>query len=124
MAEEILSQMATQDQHTAGQVRDLLFVFEHLINVDAEGLRELIKRVDRNVLTMALKGTSEELQQHICSTMSKRGAEMLREDMEVLGPVRIRDVEVAQKQILDVAKAMEKEGALSLAAAEADQYVQ
>lgn len=124
LAEEILTQMDTKDEHTATRIRDLLFVFENLIDLDAVGMRELIKRVDRKVLTVALKGTSEELQEYICSTMSKRGAEMLREDMDVLGPVKIRDVEAAQKQILEVAKEMEKEGTLSLSPSEADQYVQ
>ncbi|HXV30738.1 MAG TPA: FliG C-terminal domain-containing protein, partial [Sinorhizobium sp.] len=69
------------------------------------------------------KGTSDELQNHIFSTLSKRGAEMMREDMEALGPVKIREVEGAQQQIIDLARNLEKEGALSLSGSETEDYV-
>ena len=123
VAEVILAQIEQKDEKTAKQVRDLLFVFEDLLSLDAKGLKELVGKVDRKVLTVALKGTSEELQGHIFATMSKRGAEMMREDMEALGPVKIREVEGAQKQIIDIARGLEKEGVLNLAGSEAEQYV-
>jgi flagellar motor switch protein FliG len=123
VAEVILAQIEQKDEKTAKQVRDLLFVFEDLLSLDAKGLKELIGKVDRKVLTTALKGTSEELQSHIFATMSKRGAEMMREDMEALGPVKIREVEGAQRQIIDIARGLEKEGVLSLTGSEAEQYV-
>jgi flagellar motor switch protein FliG len=72
---------------------------------------------------MALKGTSEELQSHIYSTMSKRGSEMMREDMEALGPVKIREVEAAQQQVIEIARGLEKEGLLSLSGSESEEYV-
>lgn len=124
VAEQILSNMDEKDGELAGKVRDLLFVFEDLKNVDADGIRELVKRIDRKALTVAIKGVSEDLVDFLCETMSKRGAEMLREDMEALGPVKIKDVEAAQKEILQVAREMETEGVLSLSAAESDEYVQ
>jgi flagellar motor switch protein FliG len=123
VAEVILAQIEQKDEKTAKQVRDLLFVFEDLSSLDAKGLKELVGKVDRKVLTVALKGTSEELQANIFATMSKRGAEMLREDMEALGPVKIREVEGAQRQIIDIARNLEKEGVLSLTGSGAEEYV-
>jgi flagellar motor switch protein FliG len=124
VAERILASMDAKDQETAGRIRDLLFVFEDLKNVDIDGIRELVKRIDRKVFTVALKGVSEELTNYICESMSKRGAEMLREDMEALGPVKIKEVEAAQKEILQIARTMEAEGVLSLSGADANEYVQ
>ena len=123
VAEVILAQIEQKDEKTAKQVRDLLFVFEDLLKLDAKGLKELIGKVDRKVLTVALKGTSEELQAQFFATMSKRGAEMMREDMEALGPVKIREVEGAQQQIIDIARDLEKEGVLSLSGSGAEEYV-
>ncbi len=123
LAEEVLSNMEQKDEKTATQIRDLLFVFEDLSVLDDQGLKELIGKVDRKTLTMALKGTSEELQAHIFKTMSKRGTEMMREDMEALGPVKIRDVETAQKEIIQLARSLEKQGVLSLSSSETEQYV-
>lgn len=123
MAETILGQVEQRDEETAKQVRGMLFVFENLLSLDDKGLKELVAKVDRKVMTMALKGTSEELQSHIFSTMSKRGSEMMREDMEALGPVKIREVEGAQQQIIEIARSLEKDGVLSLSGSTADEYV-
>jgi flagellar motor switch protein FliG len=83
----------------------------------------LLKQADKKTLTVALKGTSEDLRNSIFKTMSKRGTEMLLEDMEALGPVKIKEVETAQKELLALAKSLENEGVLSLAGSETDQYV-
>jgi flagellar motor switch protein FliG len=91
--------------------------------LDANGLKELLKRADKKAMTVALKGASEELRSSVFKSMSKRGAEMLLEDMEALGPVKIKEVETAQKDLLALAKTLEKEGALSLAGSETEQYV-
>jgi flagellar motor switch protein FliG len=123
LAELILGQIEQRDEKTAKKVRDMLFVFENLLAVDAKGLKELVAKVDRKVMTTALKGTSEELQSHIFATMSKRGAEMMREDMEALGPVKIREVETAQAQVIEIARGLEKEGLLSLSGSESEEYV-
>jgi flagellar motor switch protein FliG len=101
----------------------MLFVFEDFLALDAKGLKELIGKVDRKVLTVALKGTSEDLQAHIYATLSKRGAEMMREDMEALGPVKIREVEGAQQQIIQIARDLEKQGVLALSGSDSEQYV-
>jgi len=79
--------------------------------------------VDRKILTVALKGTSDQLKGHFLQAMSQRGAEMLREDMEALGPVKISEVETAQQQIIAVVRQLESEGVISLKGAGGEQYV-
>jgi flagellar motor switch protein FliG len=79
--------------------------------------------VDRKVLTIALKGTSEKLKNHFLQTMSQRGAEMLVEDMEALGPVKMREVEAAQQQIVAAVRLLESEGVVNLRDAGAEQYI-
>ena len=87
------------------------------------GLKEVLAKVDRKVLTVALKGTSEQLRNQILGCMSQRGAEMLREDMEALGPVKIKEVEAAQQQIIAVVRQLESEGVMSLKGTVGEQYV-
>ena len=100
-----------------------MFVFEDLMLIDEMGIKEVLARVDRKILTVALKGTSEQLKDHFLKAMSQRGAEMLREDMEVMGAVKIKEVEAAQQQIIAIVRQLESEGALSLKGAVGEQYV-
>lgn len=120
---EILEDIERQDANVAETIRHLMFVFEDLLLVDQIGMKEVLGKVDRKVLTVALKGTSEQLRNHILSCMSQRGGEMLKEDMEALGPVKIKDVEAAQQQIITIARQLESEGTLSLKGAVGEQYV-
>jgi flagellar motor switch protein FliG len=120
---EILTHIDQQDSNLAETVRHLMFVFEDLLLIDPMGLKEVLAKVDRKVLTVALKGTSEQLRTQILGSMSQRGADMLREDMEALGPVKIKDVEAAQQQIIAVVRQLESEGALSLKGTVGEQYV-
>ena len=122
-ADSILGKMGEKDEETTSEIRDMMFVFEDLLRVDATGLKEIVKQADRRTLTLALKGTSEELRENIFKSMSKRGAEMIKEDMEALGPTRIKEVESAQKDLIALARNLEQEGALSLSGSEAEQYV-
>jgi flagellar motor switch protein FliG len=87
------------------------------------GLKEVLAKVDRKVLTMALKGTSEQLKNQMMACMSQRGAEMLREDMEALGPIKIKDVSIAQQQIIAIVRQLEAEGVISLRGTVGEQYV-
>ena len=100
-----------------------MFVFEDLLLIGPMGLKEVLAKVDRKVLTVALKGTSEQLRTQILGSMSQRGADMLREDMDALGPVKIKDVEAAQQQIIAVVRQLESEGVLSLKGTVGEQYV-
>lgn len=120
---EILDHFDQQDANLAESIRHLMFVFEDLLLIDATGLKALLAKVDRKVLTVALKGTSEQLRSQVLSCLSQRGAEMLKEDMETLGPVKIRDVEAAQQQIIALVRQLESEGVLSLKGAVGEQYV-
>jgi flagellar motor switch protein FliG len=83
----------------------------------------VLGRVDRKLLTVALKGTSEALKNHFLGCMSQRGAEMLREDMDSLGPIKIKEVEGAQQQIITVVRQLENDGTISLKGSGGDQYV-
>ena len=119
----ILDAMEQQDANLVDTIRHLMFVFEDLLLIDPNGLKEVLGKVDRKILTVALKGTSEQLRNHILGCMSQRGADMLREDMEALGPIKIKEVESAQQQIIAVVRQLESEGALSLKGAVGEQYV-
>jgi flagellar motor switch protein FliG len=122
-SKEILSAIEKQDNTLFETIRHLMFVFEDLLLIDHQGLKEVVAKVDRKVLTVALKGTSEQLRNVIMECMSQRGAEMLREDIEALGPVKIREVETAQQQIIAVVRKLEEEGAVSLKGSVGEQYV-
>jgi flagellar motor switch protein FliG len=120
---EILTHIDQQDSNLAETVRHLMFVFEDLLLIGPMGLKEVLAKVDRKVLTVALKGTSEQLRTQILGSMSQRGADMLREDMDALGPVKIKDVEAAQQQIIAIVRQLESEGTLSLKGTVGEQYV-
>jgi flagellar motor switch protein FliG len=120
---EILDHIDQQDTNLAETIRHLMFVFEDLLLIDPLGLKEVLAKADRKVLTIALKGTSEQLRNHILGCMSQRGADMLREDMEALGPVKIKEVEASQQQIIGLVRQLESEGVLSLKGAVGEQYV-
>jgi flagellar motor switch protein FliG len=100
-----------------------MFVFEDLLVMDQNAIKEILGRVDRKLLTYALKGTSEQLRNHFMQCMSQRGAEMLREDMEAMGPVKIKEVEAAQQQIIAVVRQLENEGVINMKGGGGDQYV-
>jgi flagellar motor switch protein FliG len=120
---EILDHIDQQDTNLAETIRHLMFVFEDLLLIDPMGLKEVLAKVDRKILTIALKGTSEQLRNHMLGCMSQRGADMLREDMEALGPVKIKEVEQSQQQIIALVRQLESEGVLSLKGAVGEQYV-
>ncbi|MEJ5370135.1 MAG: flagellar motor switch protein FliG [Bryobacteraceae bacterium] len=122
-SKEILDTIEAQDPNLAETIRHLMFVFEDLLLIDQNGIKEILARVDRKLLTVALKGTSDQLKNHFMQCMSQRGAEMLREDMEALGPVKIKEVEAAQQQIISIVRQLEAEGVLSLKGAVGEQYV-
>ena len=107
----------------AVSIRNLMFVFDDLLHVDDNGMREIIQRADKKGLTIALKGASDEIRQRFFSNMSKRAGEMLREEMEVLGAVRLRDVEKSQQEVVAIARKLEEEGLISTGAAAGEAYV-
>ncbi len=121
--QELLEQVEEQDSDLGEAIRNLMFVFEDLLLIDTFGMREILSRVEKKTLTIALKGTSEKLREHFFDNMSERGAGMLKEDMDATGPVKIREVETAQQEIIGAVRALESEGVLSLKGAVGEQYV-
>jgi len=123
-SKEILDRIETQDTNLVETIRHLMFVFEDLLTVDSNAIKEILSRVDRKMLVVALKGTSENLRNHFMGNMSQRGAEMMREEMDTMGPVKIKDVETAQQQIISTVRQLENEGVISMrGGGGGDQYV-
>ncbi|MFN0101618.1 MAG: flagellar motor switch protein FliG [Bryobacteraceae bacterium] len=113
-SKDILNNIEVQDPALVETVRHLMFVFEDLLTVDSEAIKEILSKVDRKMLTLALKGTSENLRNHFMGNMSQRGSEMLREEMDTMGPVKIKDVEGAQQQIITVVRQLETDGVITM----------
>jgi flagellar motor switch protein FliG len=111
--DELLKQIGEDNSELAEQIRLKMFVFDDLLSIDANGVRELLSRADRRQLMIALKGAGEELRAHLMKGLSQRGAAMLLEDMEGLGAIKIRDVEEAQQQVIAVVRLLESEGVIS-----------
>ena len=122
-SKEILASIESQDTVLVETIRHLMFVFEDILLIDPNGLKEVVNRVDRKVITLALKGTSEQIKNHFFQCMSSRGAETMREEIDSLGPVRIREVEAAQQQIIGTIRSLEAEGVLSVRGTVGEQYV-
>jgi flagellar motor switch protein FliG len=122
-SKEILDHMENNDPNLVETIRHLMFVFEDLLLLDQNAVKEILSKVERKILTIALKGTSDQLKNHLLGAMSQRGAEMLREDMEALGPIKIKEVEASQQQIIAVVRQLEAEGVLSLKGTAGEQYV-
>ncbi|HWZ29909.1 MAG TPA: flagellar motor switch protein FliG [Bryobacteraceae bacterium] len=120
---QLLDALETANPPLFETVRRLMFVFEDLHSLDQGSMRELLGRVDRKVLTTALKGTSDQLRKAIFDCQTQRSAEMLKEDLEALGPVKIREVDEAQQKIITLARQMEKEGTLSLKGSSTEQVI-
>lgn len=108
---------------TAAAVRNLMFVFEDLVNVEEAGIREIVNRADKKVLTLALKGASEAIRERFFANMSKRAVDLMKEEMEILGAVRLREVEKAQQEIVAIARKLEEEGLISTGAGAGEPYV-
>jgi flagellar motor switch protein FliG len=122
-ASEILESIEREEPKLAINIRDLMFTFDDFLEVAEQSIRELMNSVDKKTLTIALKGASEDLRNHFYRTMSSRAVEMMKEDSEVLGPVRTREVAKAQTEIVAVARKLESEGKLVLKTEGEDEYV-
>jgi flagellar motor switch protein FliG len=119
----ILESIERNDPGLTMSIRNLMFTFDDLLGVSDAGIRELLSQVDKKTLSMALKVVPDELRDHIFKTMSGRAVQMLKEDMEVLGPVRARDVTKAQQEVVALARKLEAEGKMVLKAEGEDEYV-
>lgn len=114
MGGELMDAIREIDEDMGNQIADLMFVFENLKDVDDRGIQALLREVSSDVLILALKGADDELQDKIFNNMSKRAAELLRDDLEAKGPVKVSEVEGAQKEILTIARRMADAGEIIL----------
>ncbi|MBF0120692.1 MAG: flagellar motor switch protein FliG [Desulfobacterales bacterium] len=113
--EEVIMQSLEEDHsELANEIKSLMFTFEDLVKVDDKAMREILKKVESTVLVRAIKTASETLKQKIFGNLSTRAAEMLKEELEILGPVRLAEVEEAQQEVLKGAKELESEGKIKL----------
>jgi flagellar motor switch protein FliG len=120
---EIIAGIKEGDEKLAQNVEDLMFVFEDLVDIEDRGIQALLREISSDSLIIALKGADEAMKEKIFKNMSKRAAEMLRDDLEVKPPVRLSEVETAQKEILGVARRLSESGEISLGGKGAEQYV-
>lgn len=116
----VLEGVEEQREELADEIRRLMFVFDDLIGVDDRGVMAILKEVSSDDLKLALKTAATELREKIFKNMSQRAVEMLKEDMEMMGPSRLKDVETAQQAILKIAKRLEQEGKVQLSAGGGD----
>jgi flagellar motor switch protein FliG len=123
MSGELLEQIKEVDEEMGIQIQDLMFVFENLNEVDDRGIQAMLREVSGDLLTLALKGADEDLKEKIFRNMSKRAAELLRDDLEAKGPVKLSEVEGAQKEILVIARRMADAGEIVLGGAGGEQML-
>jgi len=119
----IIEAVRTVDDAIAQSILDEMFVFDNLMDVDDRGIQSLLKEVQSESLVLALKGASPELRDKVFKNMSARAAEMLKEDLESRGPVRISDVESEQKEILKIARRLADEGQIVLGGKGEDSFI-
>ncbi len=111
---KLMEQVRIENEELAVQIEDMMFVFENLRDVDDRGIQTMMREIPTDLLPLALKGVDDEMQQKFLKNMSSRAAEMLVEDMEAKGPVKLSEVEAAQKEILAVARKLEESGEIVL----------
>ncbi len=120
---QLMDAIRDNDEEMSQKIQDLMFVFENLIDVDDRGIQTLLREVSGDLLQKALKGADDNLKEKIFKNMSKRSAETLKEDMQTMGPMRISDVEAAQKEILTIARRLADSGEIVLGVGGGDNFV-
>ncbi len=123
VSQRALETVEERSQDLAVQIRNLMFVFDDLATVEETGIREIVNRADKKALTVALKGASEEIRVRFFANMSKRAGELLKDEMDMLGAIRLRDVEKAQQEVVAIARKLEEEGLITLGASAGEPYV-
>lgn len=118
-----MEELRRADEEMAQTLQDLMFVFEDMLKVDDKGVQTLLREVDSARLVIAMKGADQALQQHFLKNMSQRAAEMLKDDMESRGPVKLSEVEAAQKEILVAARKLAEAGTIVLGNSGGEAYV-
>jgi flagellar motor switch protein FliG len=122
-SELILNEIEEAQPELAAQIKQKMFVFEDLVLVDDRGFQKLLRRVETKELAIALKAASEEVKQKVYKNMSERASEMLREEMETLGPVRMKEVSDAQQAVTGIIQEMEAKGELIISGRRGEQII-
>lgn len=120
---EVLDRLTEEDEDMGNHVRDLMFIFDNLLGVTDRDMQRLLQEVGQEKLAMALKGASEDMRDKITSNMSSRARDMLLEDLELMGPVKLSEVEDVQKEILQVAINLAADGTIALGSKSGEEYV-
>jgi flagellar motor switch protein FliG len=123
MGTSLMADISKTDERLSQNIQDLMFVFDDLLEVDDRGMQELLRQVPADKLLIALKGVDDTFKNKVFKNMSQRAAEMLKSDLEAKGPVRLADVEAAQKEILQAARKLADEGTINLGGKGGDEYV-
>jgi flagellar motor switch protein FliG len=119
---EVIAAIRSQDEALGGRIEDLMFVFEDLVEIDDRGMQVLLREVPSGTLITALKGAEPAIREKIFANMSKRAADMMRDDLEVKGPVRLSEVDAAQKEIMGIARKLADAGQINLSSG-GEEYV-
>jgi len=119
----IMEALEIQDPELAEEIKKLMFVFEDIVMIDDRSVQRMLREVDSQDLSLALKGASAEVAQKIFTNMSARAADMLKEDMEFMGPVRLRDVEEAQQRVVNTIRRLEEVGEIVIARGGGDEII-
>lgn len=119
----ILTHLRERDNNLANEITDYMFLFEDILALNDQAIQRVLKDVDTKVLTLAMKATSDELKEKFLKNMSDRAAEMLKDELQFLGPVRVKDVEKSQKQILEVVRNLEEAGEIVLSRGEEEEIL-
>ena len=121
--EEVLAEIEEESPTTAEEIRNLMFVFDDVKTLEDRSIRELLKEISNEDLTMALRGSSDDMKTLFFKNMSERAANMIREDLEIMGPTRLADVEAAQQNIVKIVRRLEGEGRIVISRGGGDVFV-
>jgi flagellar motor switch protein FliG len=119
----VLEKMDDDKPEVANSIRELMFVFEDISMLDDQAIREVLQRIDKKTIAQALKGATEQQQNQFFRNMSGRAVEMMKEEMELMGPVKIKDVHAAQQRVVEVVRKLEEEGVINLGGGGGEEYV-
>ncbi len=120
---QLMDSIREHDEEMSQQIQDLMFVFENLLDVEDRGIQAILREVQQDVLMKAMKGADDSLKEKILKNMSKRAAEMLADDLEAMPPVRISEVEAAQKEILSTARRLADSGEIMLGGGGGEEFL-
>lgn len=119
----VLEKIDAEKPEIANSIRELMFVFEDIAKVDDQAIREILQRVEKKTIAAALKGATDPQQQQFFRNMSGRAVEMMKEEIEIMGPVKMKDVHTAQQRIVEIVRKLEEEGIINLGGGGGDEYV-